>query len=104
MGLSFSPATLAKMCAQNKGPKRGIPGRVALHTPQALDAFAKGRIQTVPAGPGIAMTTLPSLFGGRTVPGRSNPKRKTVSRAAGRHSDPSGYPDTQKQDGRPWRN
>jgi hypothetical protein len=44
-GLQFAPGTLAKMCALGTGPETHHCGRQALHTPQALDDFARGRIR-----------------------------------------------------------
>jgi len=47
-GLTFTPGTLTKMCSQKRGPETFYDGRRALHTPEALDAFARARIKLTP--------------------------------------------------------
>jgi hypothetical protein len=44
-GLAYAPGTLSKMCAQGRGPTTFHAGRTALHTPEALDVFARARIK-----------------------------------------------------------
>ncbi len=44
-GVEYSPATLAKLCCQGKGPITHQCGRIALHSPEALDAFARACIK-----------------------------------------------------------
>lgn len=44
-GLSYAESTLARLCSQGVGPETHLDGRTALHTPAALDAFAKSRIK-----------------------------------------------------------
>jgi hypothetical protein len=43
-GLQYAESTLARLCCQGEGPTTHYDGRTALHTPEALDAFAKSRI------------------------------------------------------------
>ena len=47
-GISYSAGTIAKLCCLGRGPPTHYWGRIAMHTPEALDAFAKSRIR-VPA-------------------------------------------------------
>jgi hypothetical protein len=47
-GLSYAPTTLAKLCCMGIGPETFRAGRTALHSPKALDTFAKSRIKLVP--------------------------------------------------------
>jgi hypothetical protein len=44
-GLSYGATTLAKLCCQGQGPETHYWGRIAVHTPEALDAFARSRIR-----------------------------------------------------------
>jgi hypothetical protein len=44
-GLSYAASTLTKMCYRGDGPETFYCGRDALHTPAALDAFARSRIK-----------------------------------------------------------
>jgi hypothetical protein len=44
-GLSYGATTLAKLCCLGKGPETHYWGRIAMHTPEALDAFARSRIR-----------------------------------------------------------
>jgi hypothetical protein len=48
-GLQYAASTLGKMCALGTGPETHHCGRIALHTPDSLDRFARGRIR--PAAP-----------------------------------------------------
>jgi hypothetical protein len=48
-GLRYAESTLARLCCQGRGPETVYDGRTALHTPEALDAFARSRITTKPA-------------------------------------------------------
>jgi hypothetical protein len=48
-GLSYQPSTLTRLCAIGSGPPTHRHGRVALHTPQDLDEFARSRIKPAPA-------------------------------------------------------
>ena len=50
-GLSFTAGTLAKLCSQKRGPETHRAGRLALHAPEALDAWAAARIKA-PAAKG----------------------------------------------------
>jgi hypothetical protein len=43
-GLQYAESTLARLCCQGEGPATHYDGRTALHTPAALDEFAKSRI------------------------------------------------------------
>jgi hypothetical protein len=47
-GVEYSAATLAKMCCLGTGPATHHDGKRALHTPEALDAFARSRIRPAP--------------------------------------------------------
>ena len=47
-GLAYSPATLAKMCCLGTGPETHHWGRIAMHTPEGLDVFARSRIRPAP--------------------------------------------------------
>jgi len=58
-GLSYTPGTLAKMCSQKRGPAIHRDGRRALHTPQALDQWARSRV-TAPV-PWLPDVVLPQL-------------------------------------------
>jgi hypothetical protein len=44
-GLEYSAATLARLCSQGRGPETHRDGKRALHTPQALNQWAKSRIR-----------------------------------------------------------
>jgi hypothetical protein len=44
-GLSYAASTITRLCAEGKGPATHHCGRIALHTPEALDAWAKSRIK-----------------------------------------------------------
>jgi hypothetical protein len=48
-GLRYAESTLARLCCQGKGPETVYDGRTALHTAEALDAFAKSRITPKPS-------------------------------------------------------
>jgi hypothetical protein len=48
-GLKYAESTLARLCCQGRGPKTSYDGRTALHTPEALDAFARSRITSTRA-------------------------------------------------------
>jgi hypothetical protein len=43
-GLKYAESTLARLCCQGQGPRTSYDGRTALHSPDALDAFARSRI------------------------------------------------------------
>jgi hypothetical protein len=47
-GLSYTAATLAKLCCQGTGPATHRDGKRALHTPESLDDFARSRIKPSP--------------------------------------------------------
>jgi len=47
-GLTYAASTLSKMCSLGTGPAVHHAGRVALHSPEALDAFARARIKPRP--------------------------------------------------------
>jgi hypothetical protein len=49
-GLSYKPSTLAKLCSLGQGPATHRAGRNALHTPEALDSFARSRIRPAKTG------------------------------------------------------
>lgn len=44
-GLSYTPGTISKLCSLGRGPETHHAGRIALHTPEALDDFARSRIR-----------------------------------------------------------
>jgi hypothetical protein len=44
-GIELAPSTLAKRCTQGRGPITHHAGRVALHSPEDLDAFARAHIR-----------------------------------------------------------
>jgi hypothetical protein len=44
-GLQYAASTLGKMCSLGSGPETHHCGRIALHTPESLDEFAKSRIR-----------------------------------------------------------
>lgn len=45
-GLSYTPGTISKLCSLGRGPETHHAGRTALHTPEALDEFARSRIKS----------------------------------------------------------
>jgi len=47
-GLQYTANTLARLCCQGRGPGTVYDGRRALHTPEALDTFARSRIRLAP--------------------------------------------------------
>jgi hypothetical protein len=47
-GLQYAPSTLNKLCCMGVGPETFHAGRTALHTPKALDVFARSRIRPAP--------------------------------------------------------
>jgi hypothetical protein len=47
-GISYSAGTLAKLCCLGSGPPTHYWGRIAMHTPEALDQFARSRIKPAP--------------------------------------------------------
>jgi hypothetical protein len=53
-GLSYGATTLAKLCCLGQGPQTHYWGRIAMHTPEALDEFAKSRIRTTRQKPRAA--------------------------------------------------
>jgi hypothetical protein len=58
-GLSFTPGTLAKLCSQGRGPAAHRSGRIALHSPEALDAWVVARIKApAPKSPPRALHSL----------------------------------------------
>ena len=44
-GLTYAPSTISKLCCLGVGPETHHAGRVALHTPESLDEFARSRIR-----------------------------------------------------------
>ena len=47
-GLQYAPGTIAKMCALGTGPETHHWGRIAMHSPESLDEFARSRIKPAP--------------------------------------------------------
>ena len=48
-GIEIAPSTLAKKCSRRAGPATVHCGRVALHSCEALDAFARAQLKVRPA-------------------------------------------------------
>lgn len=48
-GISYSASTLAKMCCLGTGPETSYWGKIAVHSPDSLDRFARSRIKSVRA-------------------------------------------------------
>jgi hypothetical protein len=62
-GLTFTAGTLTKLCSQKRGPETSYDGRRALHTPAALDQWARSRIKAPAArlADGADTTATPPL-------------------------------------------
>lgn len=58
-GLSYTPGTISKLCALGKGPETHRCGRQALHSPEALDRWARSRIRGPVAPLATPLSTAP---------------------------------------------
>ena len=52
-GIEIAPSTLAKKCSRRRGPATVHCGRVAMHSIEALDAFARAQLRPAPKEPSL---------------------------------------------------